>query len=78
MRNKKCILYKIFFLYPDMLCWSPKIVVHCLALKDRCPPRKAGTSLGMENVAPFPHNYYNYEIKGFSSKDMGKGITALY
>ena len=44
----------------------------CLGLKDRCLPRKTETSLGMENMTTFPKNYYNFEIKGLSGKDMGK------
>lgn len=33
------------------------------------------TSLGMENVSPFPPNYYTFEIMGHSGKEMGKRIT---
>lgn len=50
----------------------------CLGLKDRCLTRKAGTSPGIENVTPFPLNYYNSAIKGLSGKDMEKGVTLLY
>lgn len=46
----------------------------CLGLKDRCLLRKVGNSLGMENMTPFPPNYYNFEIMGLSGKDMGKGL----
>ena len=32
----------------------------------------------MENVNPFPPNYYNFEIKVLSGKDVGIGITVIY
>lgn len=52
-------------------------MTNCLGLKDRLWPRKVGTSLEMENMTPFPPNSYNFEIKGLSGKDVGKGITVL-
>lgn len=50
----------------------------CRGLKDRYLPRKVRMSLGMENITPFPPNYYNIEIKGLPGKDIRKGITVLY
>lgn len=47
-------------------------------LVDQCPPRRAGTSFGMEKYDPLPLNYYNFEIMGFSGKDMVRGIRVLY
>lgn len=45
----------------------------CLGLKDRCLPRKARTSLGMENgIDPLQAHYNNFKIKGLSGKDYGK------
>lgn len=40
--------------------------------------REGRTLLGLENVNPFLPNYYNFEIKGFSGKDMRIEITVLY
>ena len=62
-----------------MLFLQPNGILQvCPGLKDRCPLRKAGASLEMENVNPLPPNYYHFEIKGLSGKDMGIGITVLY
>lgn len=40
--------------------------------------RKVGTSLGIDNVSPFPLSYYNSKIKGLSGKNMGQGVTVHY
>lgn len=51
-------------------------VIHllmCLGLKERCLPRKAGNSPGMEDMNLFLPNYY-VEITGLS----GKAIAVLY
>lgn len=54
-------------------CWPWE----CLGLKDRDGLGKAEASLGMEHVNPLPPNY-NFEIRGFSGKDMRVGIAVLY
>lgn len=55
------------------------LIVQCvLVSKGRCLLRKAGAFFEMENVNPLLLNYYNFEIMGFSGKDVGMGITVLY
>ena len=65
---------KIYFSLPSE--WT--LLLSCLGLKDRCLPKKAGTSLGTESMTPFPLNYYNFEMKGLSGKAVGEGITVLH
>lgn len=40
--------------------------------------REGRTLLGLENVNPFLPNYYNFEIKGLSAKDVGIETTYFY
>ena len=78
--GKPCVLnlfhsyYKaLYIIFLSLLC----VLIHnnqlipCPGLEDRCLLRKAGDSLGMENVNSLPPNYYNFEIKGLSDKNMG-------
>lgn len=39
-----------------------------LGLKDRRPPRKARTSLRMENMIPFPLNYLTLKLRDSQAK----------
>lgn len=55
---------------------SRKILPMCPGLERWVSARESQASLGMENVNPLSLNYNNFEIKGFSVKDMG--ITVFY
>lgn len=52
-------------------------VADSLGLRGRGLLGKAGAFPGMENVNSLPLDYHNFEIKGFSGKDMIIGIAAL-